>query len=473
MELITSLGKQCMKPIVKFALTIGCGMFVLNSCSDPYAETIELERFMFLSLSGAADGAIEQTISLDEPFTYPLSVSYGGTTNYNQGEITVNLGVDNTLVDQYNTANSTEYRPLPDGSWSLDRNTIVISDGNRISEVAKVTIDPSLVDFAHDYLLPVAIQSATGDKIPVNESFKTIYLIVKGDVDPLPLENLWTVHGSSSVWQPGFEVENVFDGNRNSYWHSDLSGMPQWFAMNMNGYKLIEGFSWINRQDPDQYALPKHVKFETSMDGTNWTEVLDIPELPASRTLQILELPQKVVAKYAKVTVLSNWADAPYTYVADVSTWAGAKPTGEYDWEKSTWEVIDFKSEWNADWGVNKIFDGNKGTTWHSEPFDGSKNGMPQWFVVDMMKVRPAIKGFLIWNRQDDHGMEPKHVIFSVSEDNVNWTPILELEEMSNDFANELDYKTTEAVAGRYLKVEVLSNWGGGAWTYFGEITPY
>lgn len=462
-----------MKHIVKITVSILCGVLILNSCSEPYAESIELERFMFLSLSGATDGPIEQTISLEEPFTYPVSVSYGGTTNYEQGDISVNLVVDNALVDQYNEANRTNYLALPDGSWSLDKNTITIPNGNRISDNVTVTVQPSKVDFAHEYLLPVTIQSATGDKIPVNEELKTTYLVIKGDVELLPLENLWTVHGSSSVWQEGYGVENAYDGNRNSYWHTALTGMPQWFAVNMNGYKLVEGFSWVNRQDPDQHALPKHVKFETSMDGTTWTEVLDVPELPASRTLQVLELPQKVVAKYFKVTVLSNWAGAPYTYVAEVSTWAGAKPTGEYDWEKNTWEVIEYKSQWNDGMGIKNVFDGNKNTTWHSEPFDGSKNGMPQWFIVDMKKVRPAIKGFLIWNRQDDHGMEPKHVIFSVSEDKENWTTVLDLAEMSKDASKELDYKTTDPLAGRYLKVEVVSNWGSGAWTYFGEITAY
>ena len=462
-----------MNQIIKLSINVLCGILILNSCSKPYEESIELERFMSLSLSGAADSPIEETISLDDPFTYPLSVSYGGTTNYNQGEITINLALDNTLVDSYNEEHSTDYLPLPDGSWSFDKNSITIPDGDRISDIATVTVQPSAVNFAHDYLLPVTIQSATGEKIPVNDELKTIYLVVKGDVEPKPLENLWTVHGASSVWQEAFGVENVFDGNRNTYWHSELTGMPQWFAVNMNGYKLIEGFSWINRQEPDQYALPKHVVFETSMDGNEWTEVLDVPEMPDSRTLQVLELPEKVVAKYFKVTVLSNWADAPYTYVADVSTWAGTKPTGEYDWEKNTWEVIDYKSQWNADWAVSKIFDGDKGTPWHSEPFDGSKNGMPQWFIVDMKKERPAIKGFLIWNRQDDHGMEPKHVVFSISEDNTNWTTILDLAEMSNDPSKELDYPTTVQQAGRYLKVEVESNWGGGAWTYFGEITTY
>ena len=135
--------------------------------------------------------------------------------------------------------------------------------------------------------------------------------------------------------------------------------------------------------------------------------------------------------------------------------------------------MIDFRSQWGNDWAVSKIFDGDKGSTWHSDPFNEEINGMPQWFTVDMKKMRPAIKGFLIWQRQDDHGMEPKHVVFSVSDDNETWTQVLEVMEMSNDHTTELDYATTSPTPGRYLKVEVKAIWGTNPWTYFGEISTY
>lgn len=446
-------------------------MFVFNSCSDPYPQVIELEKFMYISLSGAADNPITKTVDLDKNATFPLSISYGGTTNYNQGEIIAQVAVDNSLVSAYNTEHNTSYLALPAGAVTLDKTTLTITDGTRVSDQLNVTIKTQMANFVNEYLLPVTIQSATEGKIPVSEEFKTVYYIIKGNVETLPLEEKWEVLDASSVWQPIFPVESVWDGERNSYWHTDLSGMPQWFAVNMNGYKLIEGFTWVNRQDGP--AVPKHVLFETSMDGKEWTEVLDVPELPNSTLLQVLELPEKVIARYFKVTIQSNWANAPYTYVSEVSTWAGERPTGDYDWEKNTWKVIDYRSQWNADWAVSLIFDGNKNTTWHSDPFNAALNGMPQWFIVDMQKNRPAIKGFLIWQRQDDHGMEPKHVIFSVSADNETWTQVLEVKEMSDDYTKELDYKTTNPTPGRYLKVEIKATWGSNPWTYFGEITTY
>lgn len=315
-----------MKNIIALVIVAFMGTLLFNSCSDPYSKTIELEQFMYLSLSGAADNPVVKAVEVDQDTTFPLTLSFSGTTNYNQGAYVAQIAVDNALVATYNSENKTNYLTLPEGSFSLDKTSLTIADGSRVSDPANVTIQAPKINFEYEYLLPVTIQSATEGKIPLNDELRTVYYIIKGK---------------------------------------------------------------------------------------------------------------------------------------------------EYDWEKNTWEVIAYRSQWNEDWGVHKIFDGDKNTTWHSDPFNSEINGMPQWFVVDMKKVRPIIRGFLIWQRQDDHGMEPKHVVFSVSEDNVTWTQVLEVTEMSNDYTVELDYKTTNPTPGRYLKVEVKAIWGPNAWTYFGEITPY
>ena len=458
-----------MKLKIALFISILCGSFWLQSCSDPYEGNIELEQFMYVSLSGAVDETVETMVSIDENIDFKLSVSYAGTTNYDQGDITAEIAVDNSLIEAYNQNNGTSYSELPSNTYSLNKTSAVISNGRNQSDTLTLTVNSPILDFTKNYILPITIKSVSGGNIPLNEELKTVYYVLKGDLVLKPDKSMWTVKDASSVWQGGYEVEKVYDGDKSTYWHSALNGMPQWFIINMNGNNLIEGFTWVNRQENEQTARPKHVKFETSMDGEKWTEVLDIPELPSVRTFQVFELPKKAVAKYFKVNILSNWANAPYTYVAEVATWAGDKPTEEYDWEKEKWQIVGLSSEWGEGSRVALIFDGNKDTNWHSTP----GQAMPQWFIVDMMKQRPAIKGFKIWNRQNDHGQEPKHVVFSVSDDNATWTEVLDLQEMSNAYTSELDYKTTTSVAGRYLKVEVLTNWGGAPYTYFGEITPY
>lgn len=318
-----------MRQIFIFIIGFIALTLLFNSCNEPFPKEIELEKFMYLSLSGSQENPVIKNVDLDENTTFSFFASYGGTTNYNKGEVVIEITIDNSLVTIYNSKNNTSYKILPEKAISLDKGTLTIKNGERVSDQISITINPQLIDFKYEYILPVTIQSVSEGKIPINEEFKTIYYVIEANLD-------------------------------------------------------------------------------------------------------------------------------------------------NYNWEKETWEIIDFSSEWNdSQFSIKNIFDGKKETSWHSHPFDPTLNGMPQWFIVDMKKRRPAIRGFKIWNRQDDHSMEPKHVTFSVSEDNNNWTQVLELMEMSNDFKNELDYKTTTPTRGRYLKVEIKSNWGNGNWTYLGEITPY
>lgn len=305
-----------------------CGALIFSSCGKPYEEVIELQQFMYLALSESAESPVVKSVETDKSSTYKLSVSYGGTTNYRQGDITVEIGVDNALVDAYNAQNSTNYLSLPAEAWSLDKTKVFIPDGDRVSDPASLTVQGTYIDQEHQYLVPVTIKSAQGGHIPVSEKQKTTYYVLQ------------------------------------------------------------------------------------------------------------------------------------------------AKP---YDWEESTWEVISLRSQWSStDWAVKNIFDGNNKTKWHSDPFNGDLNGFPQWFVVDMQKIRPAIKGFLIWQRDDDIGNAAKNIVFFISDDNEHWTEILDIPEVTQDNSMELDYKTTNPVAGRYLRVEIRANWPPNSpWTHLAEITPY
>lgn len=304
-----------------------CGAFILGSCGEPYDKIVELEQFKYIFISGATEYPADFAVEVDATEAiFPLSISYGGTTNYEQGDISAEIEVINALVDTFNVENGTSYLPLPNDLYSLGTTTLKIENGNKASNTTEFSINPLAIDLNYEYLVPVTIKSISGGNIPLSEELKTTYILIRG------------------------------------------------------------------------------------------------------------------------------------------------KP---YDWEKPTWGIVSYKSQWNDDWAVAKIFDGNKNTSWHSDPSNTSVNDFPQWFIVDMKKMRPAISGFLIWNRQDDTGQGPKHVVFSISEDNENWTVILDIPEMSQDQSTELDYIADSAVPGRYLKVEVLSNWGGNPWTYFGEITVY
>ena len=459
------------KKSVLFSIT--CAGMLCWSCGNPVPD-IEAEQFMYLSLTGAKEIPAIKKLNLasSADTTFFIGISYGGTTNYEQGDISAVIDADVSLADAFNAANRTAYLPLPAETYALDGTTLQIDNGSNHSGLARLTIRMSVINMSNDYILPVTVKSVSGGNLPLNEDYRTLYLVFQGDVDEDNGRDRWISIGASSEWQNTYQARNAFDNDRTTYWHSDAAGlMPQWFAVDMQGFKRISGFTWINRIEPEQPAIPKHVTFETSMNSTEWTQVLDIPELEPSRVMQVLSLGRDVVARFFRVTVLSNWADAPYTYVAEVDVYSGEEPAGETDFAKHSWLMVSMSSEWNDDWAAAKnVFDNDKNTVWHSDP----TAVMPQWLVIDMKKSL-TIRGIRLWNRQNDHGAEPKNIVFEMRDDMENWTTLLDEPEMSNAYDHELDLPATNPQKGRYLRITVKSNWSDGnyGWTYIAEITPY
>ena len=67
-----------MKNILALFIAAFMGTLLLNSCSEPYSETIELEQFMYLSLSGAAENPVIKAVEVDRNTTFPITFSFAG-----------------------------------------------------------------------------------------------------------------------------------------------------------------------------------------------------------------------------------------------------------------------------------------------------------------------------------------------------------------------------------------------------------
>lgn len=82
-------------------------------------------------------------------------------------ELTMKFAIDNSLVDEYNTANSTEYVALPDGVVTMDVEEATITEGNTQAEApvtVKVTDDASKLaklEVGKDYMVPVRMTEVT------------------------------------------------------------------------------------------------------------------------------------------------------------------------------------------------------------------------------------------------------------------------------------------------------------------------
>lgn len=280
--------------------------------------------------------------------------------------------------------------------------------------------------------------------------------------------SVWKSGGASTVWQNVYLVEWAFDGNDNTYWHSDLVGMPQWFIVDMASMKNIDGFTYKARQETDQPSIPKNMLFETSVDGETWTQVLDL-DLPNFRGLQVFPLESRVTAQYFRVTVNSTWSGDSYTYIAELDIYSGEAPKGdplpEPEPEDEWWTVE--ASTVIGDWGAAaNLIDGEIGTPWHSS--DGDRQ---PWAIIDF-KESKTLYGLYFTGRQGGSGdiqSSPKHIIFWMSNDKENWEKFIEIDELPNLRETQTLYADA-AKSGRYLKIDIQSTWSGDAYSYIGEI---
>ena len=100
-------------------------------------------------------------------------------------------------------------------------------------------------------------------------------------------------------------------------WLSKKGQTPIWIQYEFDKvYKLYQMWVWNSNQavEPDVGFGAKDVTIETSMDGTTWTALADVPEF-AQATGEPNYVHNTTVdfggvqAKYVKLTITSNWAD--------------------------------------------------------------------------------------------------------------------------------------------------------------------
>ncbi|MDR1865672.1 MAG: discoidin domain-containing protein [Bacteroidales bacterium] len=319
MKNLKSYGKY-LKPNILFGI-LAAGFLSCND--DGIPENLEFEQFRYIYLSAAREGVKTVTVTPESDITFVFGgIRYGGTTNMQQGEIQAEIAADLSLVAAYNTANNTEYLPLPTAHFALDKTTLSIENGKNFSDVANLTVkNGGNLDNTKQYLLPVTVKTINApENLPLNEEFKTAYWVVLSNILPVDAEfnkGAWEVV-ASSVWQAGYEAEDMFDNDINTYWHTDLTGLPQDFTIDMAGNKRITGFYLTHRQEPNETANPKNIRIETSMDEQVWETVYQTGNLDQSKTRISLPLGKTVIARYVRLTIIGvSDASATYSYIAE------------------------------------------------------------------------------------------------------------------------------------------------------------
>jgi hypothetical protein len=144
----------------------------------------------------------------------------------------ITLGVDNSLIDPYNTANpGLVYHPLPAGSYKLVATTVVVPAGKN-STLTSIIIDKNQLDPSLSYMVPVKIVSASG--LPISANFSVHYFHIIGndfagqyqweykrfnasDTLGTPLLDVFGTTMISPVSPTEFTMETGYNGNHVRY----------------------------------------------------------------------------------------------------------------------------------------------------------------------------------------------------------------------------------------------------------------
>jgi hypothetical protein len=92
---------------------------------------------------------------------------------------TITIGVDNTLITKYNSANAAiVYQPIPAAAFKLAATSVIIPAGKN-STLTTVIIDRTQLDPAVSYMLPIKVVSAGG--LPISANYGVHYYHIIGN----------------------------------------------------------------------------------------------------------------------------------------------------------------------------------------------------------------------------------------------------------------------------------------------------
>jgi len=176
--------------------------------------------------------------------------------------------------------------------WRVDEVNAAPSSFTYKGDVWSFTVEP----YAYP-VTPVAAKSST----PYNAKMTAINTINGSGLDPDTDEHLT---GQQHMWQ------------------SAKSPQPAWIQYEFDqAYKLHQMWVWNHNgaMELDMGYGAKEVAIDTSIDGTTWTALPNVPEF-AQATGEPNYVHNTtvdfggVIAKYVKLTINSNWSDGAYPY---------------------------------------------------------------------------------------------------------------------------------------------------------------
>lgn len=131
-----------------------------------------------------------------------------------------------------------------------------------------------------------------------------------------------------------------------------------------------------------------------------------------------------------------------------------------FEFDKSTWEIIDFSTEEQAanEGGGNgpaaKIIDGNNNSYWQSE-WAAQTGQIPHHITIDMKREFNIFKVDLYRRANNNH---TKRVELEISTDGLSWSPLGQLDYPTDKTVQNKKLEIDGGKRARYIKINVVAS---------------
>lgn len=166
-------------------LAITSMLIVISSCvkeREGFTDLSKVSDFVILTGSGTGNfKASNLLVNTSSPDTIKQTVTaLLASASSDSGPITVTIGLDNSAIAAYNSANGTNFQPFPANAFKIVNTSITIPGGLEHTGTTEVWIFQDKLDPTVSYILPVAITDGGGKALTSNQNI--IYYNVIGNV---------------------------------------------------------------------------------------------------------------------------------------------------------------------------------------------------------------------------------------------------------------------------------------------------
>ena len=187
----------------------------------------------------------------------------------------------------------------------------------------------------------------------------------------------WTVTADSA--QDGDPASNVLDGDETTIWHTEYdpttAPLPHTITVDMNSLNIIDGVTYLPRQDGISHGnIGEHQVF-ISTDGNEWTLVAfgtwldDDTEKSADF--------EPIPARYFRIVALTEAGDnGPWSSAAELNAYGVPSFASRSGWTASA----DSAQDGNP---ASNVLDGDSTTIWHTE-YSPATAPLPHMITINM-----------------------------------------------------------------------------------------